>query len=116
MQFPAALEGERVGGPQPGGTGGGQVSRAVRLPHDLGTGPSASGGLRAPSRGGEGGGELHLKLGIGKGVLSWPDTMIVCFALRTLPGPHLEWAWPSPRVGLSHQIWVLINRDHCEIK
>lgn len=97
-----------------GGTGGPgqQGSEAASQGQD----PAGMGDLGAPSRSGEGVGVQHLRLGIGKGVPSWPNTVVVCLVLRTFPGPRLEWAWPSPQVSLSHQIWVLINQDHCEIK
>ena len=79
----ASLEDGRVGGPpKPGGTAGGQLSRAVRLLTIQGQDPVGVGNLRAPSRRGRGVGEKHLNWELGKGS-SWPVIVIGCLVLRT---------------------------------
>lgn len=110
-----SLEGEEGEGPSAEGIWawlvqeGSEVASQYRGRARWECGPS----LRAPSRRWSGEGEKRLRRGRQGGHPRLTPVM-VCLALRTLPGPHLEWASPSPWVSLSHSIWVLINQDYCE--
>lgn len=108
--FTASLEGEEREGPSAREELGGCLIQGcfIILGEDLvgvetlpqGTQQEVGGGGGAPKTGGQEAGPPGLRSSDGLP------------ALRTSPGPHLEWASPPPWVGRSHQVCVPINQDH----
>lgn len=100
---------EGVGAANPGGQEGASPQRLA-----LGRGKEPHGQILLGQPVGAGRDiEKHLRGWWGELILV-QTPVTVCPGLSALPGPPAEWVSPSPWVGLSHQIWVLLNKNHCE--